>query len=158
MLVRMTRVIIALMLAWLPVEAQQPGEKPVDPLSARVSVTGCLRGRNLTAIDPAERAGEPVNVRIQPGRPFRLSGSKALMKDLSKHDKKMVEVTGLVRKSALDPSLQGMPIGRGGRVRIGGTPPVSQDPTRMPGRDPISNMEVLDVESFRPVEGVCSKK
>jgi hypothetical protein len=137
-------------------QAQEQPEKPVDANSERVSITGCVRGKNLVVVEPAEH--EPINVRLMPGRVFRLSGPKAVMKDLGKREGSVVAVTGLVRKSALDPSTQGIGIGAGGRIRIGGGPPVSSDPTRSPGRDPLANVQVMDVESFRPAEGTCPAK
>jgi hypothetical protein len=149
---------LSLFVAFTVAAAQPPGEPPVEPNSDRVSISGCLRGRNLVALDPALREGEPINVGIEPGRIFRVTGPKTLMKDLARHDKSAVTVTGLVRKSALDPSLQGMPIGASGRIRIGGGPPVSTDPTRGPGRDPVANVPVLDMESFRPIDAVCPVK
>jgi hypothetical protein len=145
--------LIAVVAASVAGDFQQ--EKPVDPNSTRVSVVGCVRGRNFVAIDPADRPGEPVTTVVEPGRMFRLSGSKAVMKDLGKQDRRVVEVTGLVRKNALDPSTQGTPIGAGGRIRIGGMP-MNTDPTKVdPQRDPLANVDLLDVESFRPVDGVC---
>jgi hypothetical protein len=145
---------LAATLAALP--PHQQTEKPVDPSSARISIAGCLRGKNLLSIEPRE--GEPVTSSVPAGRTFRLNGPKDVMKELGKHDKSAVAVTGLVRRAAVDPSLQGMPIGAGGRVRIGGGPPVSSDPTRTPGRDPLANVSVMDVESFRPIDAVCPKK
>jgi len=137
---------------------QQQGEKPVDSSSSRVSIPGCLRGRNLVVIDPSGREGEPVGTGVEPGRVFRLSGPKKLLKELSKRDRSAVEVTGLVRKSALDQSTQGMPINAGGSIRTGAGPPVSSDPTRTAGRDPVANVPLLDVESFRPIDAACPTK
>jgi hypothetical protein len=135
------------------VSARQQAEKPVDENSARVTVAGCLRGRNLVTIVPEEV--EPVQTRMAPGRVFRLSGPKALMNEVKKRDKTAVQVTGLVRKSALTEP-QGTPIA-GGRVRIG-TAPMNQDPTRVdPRRDPLANVEVFDVESMRPIDATCPK-
>jgi hypothetical protein len=110
----------------------QQSEKPVDPSSEQVSLVGCLRGRNLVTIDPAERPGESLNVAVDPGRTFRLTGPKDVMKEIEKRNRSAVVLTGLLRKNALDASAPGMPIA-GGRIRIGGTP-MNQDPTKV---DPI---------------------
>jgi hypothetical protein len=78
------------------------------------------------------------------------------MKEIEKRNRSAVELTGVLRKNALDASAQGMPIA-GGRIRIGGTP-MNQDPTKVdPGRDPLNNIPVMDVEAVRPIDGVCKK-
>jgi hypothetical protein len=143
---------LLLVLLLLGSQASQPPEKPPDSSSDRVSIRGCLRGRNLTAIEPGEV--EPVRTTVEPGRVFRLTGKKQVLDDLKKRDRSAVEVTGLVRRNTLDAGRQGMPIA-GGRIRIGGTP-MNQDPTRVdPRRDPLANVDYLDVESFRPIDAVC---
>jgi hypothetical protein len=144
-----------LLLLALALPPQPTDEKPVDAGSTRVSLEGCLRGRNLIVIEPAERPGEPVKTVVAPGRVFRLSGPKSVMQALGRHDKTAVEVTGLVRKNALDANRGGLPIGAGGRIRIGGMP-MGTDPTGVdPRRDPLANVDLLDVEAFRPVDAVC---
>jgi hypothetical protein len=70
---------------------------------------------------------------------------------------KLVEVTGLMRAGQVSPGSQGMPVA-GGRIRIGGAPPVSNDPTRNPARDPLANVAVIDVESYRVVTGYCAPR
>lgn len=125
-------------------------EGPVDSSSARVSLSGCLKGRAFVVGRPRE--GEPINVLIAPGTVFRLAGSKAVMNEVKKRDKSAVELTGLVRKTGVP---QGMPIA-GGRIRVGGMP-ANQDPTRIgPARDPLSNVNMFDVESVRVIDGSCS--
>ena len=57
---------------------------------------------------PLERLRE-ADARIAAGRVFRLSGPKDVMNDLKKRDKSAVEVTGLVRKSAMTQA-QGVPL------------------------------------------------
>lgn len=133
--------------------AGQQGDKPVDPESARVTIAGCLKGRSLVVIHPTEI--DPVSTRVAPGRVFRVTGSKDLMKEVKKRNKSAVEVTGLIRKNALTPP-QGMSVA-GGRIRIGAAP-MNQDPTRVdPHRDPLANVDLLDVESIRPINESCPK-
>lgn len=140
-------------LATLSVTAAQQQEKPVDDESARVTIAGCLRGRSLVTINPLET--DPVSTRIAPGRVFRVSGAKDLMKEVKKRNKSAVEVTGLIRKSALT-APQGMTVA-GGRIRIGAAP-MNQDPTRVdPHRDPLANVDILDIESIRPINETCPK-
>jgi hypothetical protein len=147
--------VLLLVILALGLPSQAPEEKPVDANSTRVSLAGCLRGRNLVVLEPADRPGEPVKTVVAPGRVFRLSGSKPVMQELGKHDKTAIEVTGLVKKNALDANREGMPIGAGGRIRIGGMP-MGTDPTRVDARrDPLANVDLLDVESLRPVDAVC---
>jgi hypothetical protein len=63
----------------------------------------------------------------------------------------MIEVTGLIRKSDVNPP-QGVAV-LGGRVRIGGAVPRS--PMSDPARDPAYNQAVIDVESWRAMPGDC---
>jgi hypothetical protein len=147
---------LALALTAAGLAAAQEGERPVDATSARLSVTGCLRGRNFVAIDTSARGPEPVSTRVEPGTVFRLNGPRALMRDLDKRDRSVVEITGLVRKGALGPSTEGVPVGSVGRIgiRIGGAP--VGDPNRVgPRSAPVASVTMLDVESFRPAEGAC---
>ena len=67
----------------------------------------------------------------------------------------MLEVTGLVRKSQV-----GGPGGvaiAGGRVRIGGGHAASSD-LRRPRHDPMYNVVVINVESFRPLTDECPSR
>lgn len=126
-------------------------ERPVPKDSARVSVTGCVRGHSLIATPRSST--EPTGSRIAPGRRLRLAGNKQLLKDLRTEKRQLVEVTGLMRESQLREP--GIPIGKGGRIRIGGGPPVARDPSQDPRRDPLVNEPVMDVESWRPLPETC---
>jgi len=131
------------------VGAQAPEEKPVDAGSARITLSGCLKGRTFTVRPPRE--DEPIGALIAPGTVFRLAGSKQVMNEVKKRDRSAVQLTGLVRRNSAP---QGMPIA-GGRIRIGGMPS-NQDPTRIgPARDPLATVNMFDVESVRPIEGTC---
>jgi hypothetical protein len=147
---------VLVLMGFASAASAQQGEKPVDSNSVRISITGCVNNRMLVAVDPLETQPEPVSAKVAAGRAFRLSGSKDIMAELKKRNKSVVTVTGLLRKSALSPSTQGMPVA-GGRVRIGGMP-MNQDPTKVdPRRDPLYNVDMFDVESVRPADGVCPK-
>lgn len=130
-------------------------ERDVPKDSARVVVTGCVKGRSLV-VQPPE-SGEPVGPAFEPRRRLRLAGDGKLLKRMRDERGKLVEVTGLMRAGQVSPGSQGMPVA-GGRIRIGGSPPVATDPTRNPARDPLGNVSVLDVESYRIVPGVCPLK
>jgi hypothetical protein len=128
-------------------------ERPVPGDSARVAIPGCAKGRAFIVSTTPEH--EPTQVEIAPGRRFRLSGPKAILDDIKKHEGRLIEVTGLVRKAALrGPGGIGI---AGGRVRIGGGSPVasSGDPTRTPQG---YEQPVLDVEGWRQLGENCSLK
>jgi len=141
--------ILAVLLACAAVVAAQ--ERPVPKDSVRVTVAGCIKGHSV--ITMARDSTEPMGSRIAPGRRLRLSGNKQLVKDLRAEKRQLVEVTGLIRESQLKES--GIPIGKGGRIRIGGGSPVSRDPAGDPRRDPLVNEPVMDVESWRPLPETC---
>jgi hypothetical protein len=128
-------------------------ERPVPGDSARVAIPGCAKGRAFVVADTPEH--EPTQVDIAPGRRFRLSGPKEILDDIKKHEGRLIEVTGLVRKAALKgPGGIGI---AGGRVRIGGGAPVSGtgDPTRsLQGYE----QPVLDVEGWRQLGENCKGK
>jgi hypothetical protein len=128
-------------------------ERPVPSDSARVAIPGCAKGRAFVVTSTPEH--EPTQVDIAPGRRFRLSGPKEILEDIKKHEGRLIEVTGLVRKAALKgPGGIGI---AGGRVRIGGGAPVSStgDPTRSPQG---YEQPVLDVEGWRQLDENCSVK
>ncbi len=129
----------------------QERKPPSD--STRVSVVGCTKGRSLIAT--ARAATEPVSSAVAPGRRFRLSGPKAVLAEIRAKQGQFVEVTGLVRASQLSPSPPGMPLGKSGRIRVGGGP-LNRDPTQVdPRRDPLMNETVMDVESWRLLPEAC---
>ena len=128
-------------------------ERPVPSDSARVAIPGCAKGRVF--ISAAGPEHEPVQIAIEPGRRFRLSGPKDVLNDIKKREGRMIEVTGLVRKAALE-GPGGIPIA-GGRVRIGAGLPQSPtgDVTRAPGG---YEQAMLDVEGWRLLGENCSVK
>ena len=130
-------------------------EREVPKDSARISIPGCANGRSFIVM-PRE-APEPVRSDVAPGRRFRLSGPRKLLDEIRKQQAHYVEVTGLVRRSQLNPGASGIPIA-GGRIRIGGGA-INRDPTQSdPQRDPRYNEVVIDVESWRPLPEACPKR
>src|SRR4029453_3821948 len=105
-------------------EAGQERPKVPDD-SVELVVMGCLKGRVLKVADPRQtdtQSGSNVK-----GKPSRLAGDGDIMKLVKKENNHFVEVTGIVKRSALDD--KGITIGK--RVAIGGGSPVSS-PEAMP--------------------------
>ena len=120
----MKYVLPALVLASGALLVAQEREVPKD--STRITIPGCAKGR--TFVVTAREGHEPTSGDLKPGRRFRLSGSKDVLKEIEKREGMMVEVTGLVRKAELA-GPGGITTG-GGRVRIGGGAPQAQVATR----------------------------
>ncbi|HXW06162.1 MAG TPA: hypothetical protein VD833_13075 [Vicinamibacterales bacterium] len=123
-----------------------PQERPPIPDdSIEVTVIGCLNGRALRAADLREadvQSGPDVR-----GRTFRLAGKKDVMELVKRHNKQLVEVTGIIKRSALDD--RGVKVGR--QVEISGGLPVA-------GRgipSAADNVPVLDVSSVRMRSASC---
>jgi hypothetical protein len=128
-------------------------ERPVPSDSARVAIPGCVKGTAFIVTKAPEN--QPTQGDIAPGRRFRLSGPKDVIKDIKKHEGRLIEVTGLIRKNDLKgPGGIGV---AGGRVRIGAGVP--QSPTGDPSHALTSyDQPVLDVEGWRQLDENCSVK
>ena len=126
-------------------------EREVPKDSTRITIPGCAKGR--TFIVTAREGHDPTSGDLAPGRRFRLSGKKEILKDIEKHEGSMVEVTGLVRKAEL--AGPGGITAAGGRVRIGGGAPQSQvgggPNTRLGG----TTDAVLDIEGWNQLPESC---
>ena len=124
-----------------------PQERPKVPKdSIQLVVTGCLKGRVLAVSDV--RQEDTQSGPIVRARSFRLAGKEEVMADVKKEDGHLVDVTGLVRKSALiEP---GVKIGK--RIVIGGGQPVAGSGGRPA---PTESVPVLDVESVRARSTSC---
>jgi hypothetical protein len=130
-------------------------EREVPKDSSRITIEGCADGR--TFIITAREGHEPSSGGLAPGRRFRLSGPKQILKDIEAREGTMVELTGLVRKAEL--AGPGGISTAGGRVRIGGGAPQAQvgSPTRtiMGG---ATTDPVLDVEGWNRLPEPCPSK
>jgi len=128
----------------------KPEERPRVPKdSIELVVTGCLKGRVLAVSDV--RQTDTQSGPIVRARSFRLAGKKDVMKDVKDHDGHLVDITGLVRKSALmEP---GVKVGKG--IVIGGGQPVAGSGGR-PVPAPSEIVPVLDVASVRQRASSCS--
>jgi len=143
-----------LAVAVAPLAAQQEERPKVPKDSVQVIVLGCLTGRVLTAADVRQNdvsSGPPVRQRA-----FRLSGKKELMNEVKANDKQRVEITGLIKKSALAES--GVKF-KGGRVVVGGgSSSMGAGGGTAHGPDPAENVVVMDVQTLTALGGTCGKE
>jgi hypothetical protein len=145
----MTTLLLFVMLG-LPPRQETPQEHPKVPKdSIQLSITGCLTGRVLAVSDVRRtdtESGPPVRAKS-----FRLSAKGDVMDDVKREDHHLVDVIGLVRKSALiEP---GVRIGK--RVTVGGGNPVAGSPGARPA--PPEMIPVMDVWSIRQRATSCKE-
>jgi hypothetical protein len=129
---------------------QEAETKKIPKDSVEVATRGCLKGRVFTATPAPEGEG----VRRGPdvtGHHFRVSAPKDLMKVVKQHNGHLVEVVGLIRKSALSDSGIGMKVG-GTRVVIGAP---GTDPDRSMYNHPVANVNVMDLTSIGFLSNDC---
>jgi hypothetical protein len=134
---------LAVVSAASPVRAQEPPRIPKD--SVQVVVIGCLTGRALRTSDVKyvdTQSGPDVG-----SRTFRVAAKREVMKALEKENGHLVEVTGIVKRSALDDT--GVKVGS--RVSIGGGSPVSRSGIPSVG----DSVPVMDVSSVRRRANSC---
>jgi hypothetical protein len=134
---------LAVVSAASPVRAQEPPRIPKD--SVQVVVIGCLTGRALRTSDVKyvdTQSGPDVG-----SRTFRVAAKREVMKALEKENGHLVEVTGIVKRSALDDT--GIKVGS--RVSIGGGSPVSRSGIPSVG----DSVPVMDVSSVRRRANSC---
>ena len=139
-------VMLALALAGARAEPQETPRVPED--SVELTVVGCLKGRALTTVPPREadvQRGPAVGERT-----FRLNGKREVMDEVKKRNRQLVEVVGLVKRSALDD--KGL---KAGRVSMSGGAPVAGSGNIPTG---IENVPVMDVTSVRLRETSCDGK
>ena len=129
------------------VSAQEEPSVPSD--SSLVSINGCAKNGNFVVGE--RREDQPGTLEIAPGRRFRLAGAKKLLNDIKAHQRSVLQVTGLIRKSDLA-GPGGIPLA-GGRVRIGGT--AMPDALGDPSRNPSYNQPTIDVRSWKELTGEC---
>ena len=120
-------------------------EKPVPKDSVRISVPGCSKGTAFLVMESPEHESRSG---VAPGRRFRLSGKKEVMKEIKTAEGQMVEITGLIRKGQQD---TGVSVGG---VKISPGPMSSSGSV---GSNPSYEQIILDVEGWRPLAGNCPK-
>jgi len=137
--------LLALALA-VPQETQK--EKPRIPSdSIEVVIVGCVTGR-VIAVDDVRQTDTTTGPIIK-ARSFRMAGKKDVMNIIKEENHHIVEVTGIIKKSALvEP---GMKVGNN-RITISGGSPVAGG--GIPS--PAEYVAVIDVESVQPRGTSCS--
>jgi hypothetical protein len=139
--------ILACFLAAAPAAAQQEGHPKIPKDSIYVTITGCLKGRVLKAADV--RQEDTTSGVVVRQHSFRVAGKKDVMKAVKEEDGHRVELTGLIRKSALmEPGVKF----KGGRVVVGGGTMASGS-GNVPS--PGDNVLVLDAWSVQALGGSC---
>lgn len=139
---------LALLLASASSAYQEGQERPRVPSdSIELVVSGCLKGRVLAVSDA--RQTDTQSGPIVRSKSFRLAGKGDVMKDVKKEDGHFVEVTGIVKRSALDG--KGVKIGK--RVTVGGGSPVAGTKS-MP--DPVADVAVMDITALRHRSSSCA--
>jgi hypothetical protein len=141
------RIAFACLLAAAPLAAQQEEKPKVPKDSYLVTVTGCLKGRVLKAADV--RQMDTTSGPVIRNSAFRVTAKKDVMELVKENDGHRVEVTGLIKKSALmEPGVKF----KGGRVVIGGGT-MASGTSNTP--DPAENVLVLDASSLQALGGSC---
>jgi hypothetical protein len=140
--------IVFLIVFGLVTQQETPPNRPAVPKdSIELVITGCLKGRLLAVSDvrrPDVESGPDIRAKS-----FRLAGKGDVMNDVKRENHHLVEVTGLVKRSAL--TEPGIKIGK--RITIGGGPPVTGTGT---APSPSEFVPVLDISSLRLRSTSCS--
>jgi hypothetical protein len=146
----MTTLVLLIVLGLTP-PVQEPSqeERPRVPKdSIQLVITGCLKGRMLIVSDLRQ-----TDTQVGPivrAKTFRLAGKGDVMKAVKREDRHLVDVIGLVKRSAL--TEPGIKVGKG--IVIGGGSPVSGSGGMRP--NPSEFIPVLDVESVRLRSTSCT--
>jgi hypothetical protein len=128
-----------------PLGAQE--RKPVPKDSVRVFVPGCSKGMIFTA---GARTEDSPGAPVPEGMHLRMSGPKEVIAEIKAHEGSRIEITGLMKK--------GQP---GEGVSIGGGVRVSPGPSGPSGGmrpSPGGSQNMIDVEGWRSVQGVCPSR
>lgn len=132
----------------LAAQVEPQDKKRVPDDSVEVTLLGCLNGRVLTTVSPRD-----VDIRRGPEvghRTFRLNGRRELMDEAQRRNRHLVEVVGLVKRSALDD--KGI---KAGGASISGGSPVAGSGHLSTG---VENVPVIDITSLQVRGTSCSGK
>lgn len=138
--------LLALALTTGRVDFQEKPRVPDD--SVELTVIGCLKGRALTTV--AQREADVQRGPNVGERTFRLHGTRDVMDEVRRRNRQLVEVIGIVKRSALDD--KGI---KRGRVSISGGSPVARSGNIPTG---VDHVPVMDVTSVRLRATSCSAK
>jgi hypothetical protein len=145
----MTPLLVSVLLALTAPAAQE--SRPIPKDSVEVEARGCLKGRVFTGTPAPDDEGTRRGPDIA-GRHFRVSGPREVMDQVKEHNGHLVQLVGVVRKSALDDQGVGMRVGRGARVVIGAP---TSDPTRTNMGAAAPSVPVMDVTVIRLLSEKC---
>ena len=130
----------------LSVPAAAQDKSPSNPFPSKkgdaIAIYGCLRGSSLEATDIG--SGEDITPVLQPTT-FRLTGDKAVLKDLKeKYEKKVVEIRGVLKSDLQPTSWRDKTIGNT-RISIG-TPPTGSGSAADDAKRAVPQVEVKSYE------------
>jgi hypothetical protein len=148
---RLTWLCIAVLLAGGAAFAQdqKSPRRPVKKGDA-LTVKGCLAGGALEATESDGLEGTGL---LQEGITFRLTGDKALLKQLrEKYDRRLVSIAGVLKSDLPQLGGQTRSVGRV-RITIGGASPSPHSPQTENRRA----LPVLQVTSFDGSETACAR-
>lgn len=133
----------------VPVLAQT-GDSPSTRKGDTLAVKGCLTGN---ALEATETSAPDLTGLLAGGLTFRLTGDKGLLKQLrSSHDRKLVEVKGVLKSDLAQQAGQSRNVGRV-RIGIGTASPNSGRPEAETRR----SLPVLEVTSFEGASTSCAR-
>jgi hypothetical protein len=122
--------------------------KPVPKDSVRVFVPGCTKGYMFTA--GHRTTDEPGSLTIPEGMHLRMNGPKQMIAEIKAHEGSMIQITGLMKKGQYNDG-----ISLGGGVSVSGAP--ASGGGMRPSPSAGGPMQI-DLEGWRPVDGVCRSK
>ncbi len=146
----MTSLVIALLLAAAAFTSQETKKVPSD--SIEIEARGCLKGRVFTATGQDETEGTRRGPDVT-GKHFRINGPREVTDLAKKYNGQLVEVVGIVRKTALGNEGIGMKIGGNARVVIGAGG--GGDPNRMNPNAVGPGIAGMDVTAIRYLADRC---
>jgi hypothetical protein len=155
----LARVALACVLAAVPLAARQQDPQQEEKLpkvpkdSILATIEGCLKGRVIRAYD-VRQPDTTTGIAIR-NKSFRVEGKKDVINDVKKNDGMHVEITGIIKKSALiEP---GVKIS-GGRVVVGGGAPTAGGSGMGGAPDPAENVVIVDAVRLTSFGDSCTDK
>lgn len=143
----MTSLALVLLLGVTAAASQETRRIPDD--SVEIVTRGCLKGRVFTATPRPKDEGTVKGPDVT-GRHFRVAGPREVMDLVRKYNGQLVEVVGVVLKSAVGD--EGVRLGGSGVVV--GAP--RTDPTRMNTRTtPVGGQPTMDLSAVRFLAESC---
>lgn len=130
-------------------QKEDQGDRPTRKGDALV-VKGCLSGASLAATETSATGGAAL---LSAGLTFRLTGERRLLRQLrDKHDRRIVEVRGILKSDLPQPSAQGRNVG-GMRIAIGAPSPNAGRPQA----ESMRLLPALEVKAFEGGDTFCGR-